>query len=57
MDQLIGDSEGIAVYPDDILVSGAMAKDHLNNLRCTLQRCQDKGLKFNMKKCVLKSHQ
>ena len=35
MDQLIGDLEGV-VYLDDIIVSGAIAEDHLNNLRCTL---------------------
>ena len=33
MDKLTGDLEGVAVYLDDILVSGATATKHLNNLK------------------------
>ena len=32
MDQLVGDLPGVAVYLDDILVSGANAEEHLQNL-------------------------
>ena len=34
----------VAVYLDDILVSGCNAVDHHDNLRALLQRLQDKGL-------------
>ena len=33
MDQLTSNLRGVAVYLDDILVSGATAKEHLQNLR------------------------
>ena len=33
MDQLTSDLQGVAVYTDDILVSGATASEHLKNLR------------------------
>ena len=45
MFQLTNDLKGVAVYLDDILVSGATAEDHLQNLRALLQRLQDKGLR------------
>ena len=51
MDQLTRDLSGVAVYLDDLLVSGATAKDHLQNLQALLQRLQDKGLRCNLKKC------
>ncbi len=51
MDQLTSDLKGVAVYLDDILVSGATADEHLHNLRALLQRLQDRGLRCNLKKC------
>lgn len=51
MDQLTCDRHGVAVYLDDILVSGANAEEHLHNLRALLQRLQDKGLRYNLEKC------
>ena len=44
MDQLTNDQYGVAVYLDDLLVSGANAQEHLQNLHALLQRLYDKGL-------------
>ena len=52
MFQLTNDLKGVAVYLDDILVSGATAEDHLQNLRALLQRLQDKGLRCRLEKCI-----
>ena len=41
MDKLTADLKGVAVYLDDILVSGSSADQHLQNLRRLLQRLQD----------------
>ena len=41
----------MAIYLDDMLVSGSDAKDHLQNLQALLQHLQDKGLCCNLKKC------
>ena len=38
MDQLTCDLKGVAVYLDDILISGCNADDHLRNLRALFQR-------------------
>ena len=38
MDKLTADLPGVAVYLDDILVSGATAQEHLDNLKRLLQR-------------------
>jgi len=51
MDRLTADLKGVGVYMDDILVSGANAKEHLDNLRALLQRLQDKGLRCKLEKC------
>ena len=51
MDQLTSDLPGVAVYLDDILVSGATAQEHLNNLNRLLQRLSDKGLRCRLEKC------
>ena len=50
MEQLTADLPGVAVYLDDILVSGADAKSHLQNLRQLLTRLHDKGLKCRKEK-------
>ena len=52
MDKITSDLQGVAVYMDDLLVSGADAWQHLRNLRVLLQRLQDKGLRCNLAKCV-----
>lgn len=51
MDQLTQDLPGVAVYLDDILVSGKDAQDHVKNLRSLLQRLDEKGLRCNKAKC------
>jgi len=51
MERLTADLKGVAVYLDDILVSGGTAEEHLNNLRCLLRRLHDKGLRCRLDKC------
>ena len=51
MTQLTSDLKGVAVYLDDILVSGKNAEDHLENLRQLLQKLQDHGLHCRLDKC------
>jgi len=51
MEKLTSDLEGVAVYLDDILVSGSTAEEHLNNLRRLLQRLDEKGLGCRREKC------
>ena len=52
MDQLTSDLRGVAVYIDDILVSGTTASEHLQNLRALLHRLESKGLRCCLEKCV-----
>ena len=51
MDKLTADLQGVIVYLDDILVSGASASDHLHNLRALFSRLQEKGLRCRLEKC------
>ncbi|MEE4247163.1 MAG: RNase H-like domain-containing protein [Kangiellaceae bacterium] len=51
MDQLTNDLPGVAVYLDDILVSGKDAEDHLANLQRILQRLDEKGFRCRLEKC------
>ena len=51
MEQLTQDIPGVAVYLDDILVSGSDAKSHLQNLRKLLQKLSDNGLRCKLEKC------
>ena len=52
MNQLTSDLTGVAVYLDDLLISGTTDEDHLNNLRQLLKRLNDKGLRCRIEKCV-----
>ena len=52
MDQLTSDLPGVAVYLDDILVSGSTAREHLSNLKRLLQFLRDKGLRCRLEKCL-----
>ena len=52
MNQLTSDLPGVAVYLDNILISGKTAEDHLNNLRRLLKRLDDRGLRCRIQKCV-----
>eukprot|EP00731_Ephydatia_muelleri_P003019 Em0001g3019a len=50
MDMLISDLKGVAVYMDDILVSGTTAAEHLQNLKSLLKRLEEKGLRCRLEK-------
>ena len=52
MEQLTSDLKGVAVYLDDILVSGKDAQEHLQNLCVLLRRLDEKGLRCRLEKCV-----
>ena len=56
MDKLTSDLEGVAVYMDDILVSGATASEHLQNLRTLLKCLEEKGLFPGWRNVTLLSH-
>ena len=51
MENLTNDLPGVAVFQDDMLVSGQDANDHLNNLKRLLIRLNDKGLRGRHDKC------
>ncbi|KAG0720105.1 Transposon Tf2-6 polyprotein [Chionoecetes opilio] len=51
MEQLTSDLPGVAVYLDDILVSGSNAAEHLRNLRGLLHRLDANGLRCRREKC------
>lgn len=51
MEKLTSDLDGVAVYMDDLLVSGKDAEDHLNNLRRLLERLNQRGLRCKLEKC------
>ena len=52
MDQLTSDLQGVAVYMDDILISGTTASEHIQNLRALLKRLEEKGLRCRLEKCL-----
>ena len=51
MDSLTCDIPGEAVYLDDVLVSGASADEHLQNLKRLLQCLHEKVLRCRLQKC------
>ena len=51
MENLTSDLPGVAVFQDDMLVSGQDANDHLSNLKRSLTRLNDKGLNFCRDRC------
>ena len=52
MNQLTSDLPGVAVYLDDILVSGSTAEDYLNNLKRLLSRLYDNDIRCRLDKCA-----
>ena len=52
LDQLTSDLQGVALYIDDILVSGLTASEHMQNLRSLFKRLEIKGLCCHLEKCI-----
>ena len=52
MNQLTSDLSGVAVYLNDISVSGSTAEEHLNNLKQLLKRLDDNNLRCRFEKCA-----
>ena len=52
MDELTRDLPGVAVYLDDILVSGSTFEEHFRNLQHLLKRLENKGLSCRKIKCL-----
>ena len=50
LDKLLGDLPNVAVYFDDIAVTGKDKEDHLRTLSLVFERLQEAGLKVNLKK-------
>ena len=51
METLLKGINGVAVYIDDILVTGATIEEHLRNLEAVLSRLEAAGLRLNKSKC------
>ena len=52
LDELTRDLPGVAVYLDDILVSGTTVEEHFRNLQHLLKRLENKGLRCRKSKCL-----
>ena len=52
MEQLTKDLHGVAVYMDDILVSGNNAQEDREDLRALFRCLNEKGLHCNLEKCT-----
>ncbi|XP_061705289.1 uncharacterized protein K02A2.6-like [Cydia pomonella] len=52
LDKLLEGLPNVAVYFDDIAVTGKNDKDHLETLRTVFERLEQAGLKVNLKKCT-----
>ena len=51
MENLTSDLPGVAVFQDDMVVSGQDANDHLSNPKRLLTRLNDNGLRCRRDKC------
>ncbi|XP_063954090.1 uncharacterized protein K02A2.6-like [Lytechinus pictus] len=51
MDNLLAGIPGVAVYLDDLLVTGSSEAEHLNNLEQVLKRLKNAGLRLKREKC------
>ena len=52
METLLQGCRGVSVYLDDILISGATAEEHLQNLHKVLATLATAGIKLNRDKCA-----
>lgn len=52
MDSLFVSIKGVAVFQDDILITGKNKSEHFKNLQTVLSILQRVGLKVNYKKCI-----
>ena len=52
MESLLADIPGVAVYLDDLLITGASVSEHLANLDRVLRTLNDAGLRLKREKCV-----
>ena len=53
MENLLQGIPMVAVYLDDILVTGVSVQDHLKNLKEVLSRLEEAGLRLKRVKCEL----
>ena len=51
MDDILRDLPGVVSIADDIIVFGSSREEHDNNLRCLMERADERGLVFNPVKC------
>ncbi|XP_063923679.1 uncharacterized protein K02A2.6-like [Zophobas morio] len=51
IDSLCYKLKGVIAFMDDILVTGATEKEHLENLKLLFNKIQESGLKINLSKC------
>lgn len=52
MEGLVQGIPKVAIYLDDILITGMDTADHLKNLGAVLQKLEDAGLRLKREKCV-----
>ena len=52
MESLLGGIAGVALFLDDILISGKTKKEHIERLRMVLGRLRDAGVKLGKDKCT-----
>lgn len=50
-ENVLRDLKGVAVYIDDIFITGKTEKEHLSNLRAVLTQLKEAGFKLNIDKC------
>ena len=52
MESVLGRIPGVAIFLDDILISGKTKREHLARLRLVLRKLEDAGLKLSKAKCT-----
>lgn len=54
---IFGDIEGVVIYIDDLMVWGENQKEHDERVEKVLQRAEEWGITFNLKKCIFGADQ